>query len=91
VTVYVPDADRSKMFATPRFVVKDGDLVVEEGQLRRAPAGQRLHVRPAYDPAVERQLKAYFDRHATVSFENYPVRLDQTQGPWPKAQGPSQA
>jgi hypothetical protein len=34
-------------------------------------------VRPAYDPAIERGLKAYFDRHATVSFENYPVRLEQ--------------
>ena len=73
MTVYVPDADRAAMFATPRFVVKAGELVVEEGQLRRAPAGRRLHVRPGYDPAVERGLKTYFDRYATVSFENYPV------------------
>ena len=40
------------MFATPRYVVKGGVLVVEEGQLRRAPAGRRLHVRPGYDDAV---------------------------------------
>jgi len=73
VTVYVPDADRSKMFATPRYVVKGGTLVVEEGQLRRAPAGRRLHVRPAYDNAVTRDLKRFFDDHSTVSFENYPV------------------
>lgn len=78
VTVYVPDADRSTMFATPRFVVKGGELVVEEGQLRRAPSGQRLHVRPPYDPAIERGLRAWFDRHATVSFENYPVRAPST-------------
>jgi formylmethanofuran dehydrogenase subunit A len=74
VTVYTPDADRARMFATPRYVVKGGELVVDEGQLRRAPAGRRLHVRPEYDSAIERDLKAYFDRHATVSFENYPVR-----------------
>jgi hypothetical protein len=30
-------------------------------------------VRPAYDAAVERGLKQFFDRYATVSFENYPV------------------
>jgi formylmethanofuran dehydrogenase subunit A len=61
------------MFATPRYVVKGGVLVVEEGQLRRAPGGQRLHVRPAFDAAITRNLKRSFDRYATVAFENYPV------------------
>lgn len=73
VTVYQRDADVSRMFATPRYVVKGGVLAVEEGQLRRAPAGHRLHVRPASDPAVERDLAAYFERYSTVSFANYPV------------------
>jgi formylmethanofuran dehydrogenase subunit A len=61
------------MFATPRYVVKGGTLVVEEGQLRRAPRGQRLHVRPGYDAAMETPLREFFDRHSTVSFRNYPV------------------
>ena len=46
------------MFATPRYVLKGGALVVEEGQLRRAPAGRRLHVRPGYDDAVLRAICA---------------------------------
>jgi formylmethanofuran dehydrogenase subunit A len=73
VTVYVPDDDRERMFATPRFVVKGGVLVVEEGQLRRAPSGRRLHVRPPYEKAIERDLRRYFEQYATVSFDNYPV------------------
>jgi formylmethanofuran dehydrogenase subunit A len=73
VTVYATDADRSRMFATPRYVVKGGTLVVEEGQLRRAPAGRRLHVRPTFDASMERDLRRYFDQYATVSFDNYPV------------------
>ena len=73
VTVYARDADASRMFATPRYVVKGGVLVVEEGELRRAPAGRRLHVRPAYDAAVERDVKRHFDAYSSVSFENYPV------------------
>ena len=73
VTIYARDADVSRMFSTPRFVIKRGELVVEEGQLRRAPVGRRIHVRPAYDPAVERGLKRYFDHYATVAFENYPI------------------
>jgi formylmethanofuran dehydrogenase subunit A len=74
VTVYQREADLSAMFATPRYVVKDGALVVEEGQLRRAPRGTRLHVHPEYDGAVERSVEQFFDQHSTVSFANYPVR-----------------
>jgi formylmethanofuran dehydrogenase subunit A len=73
VTVYAREADISHMFATPRYVVKAGVLVVEEGQLRRAPRGARLSVAPGYDAAVERDIKAYFDKYSTVAFENYAV------------------
>jgi formylmethanofuran dehydrogenase subunit A len=73
VTVYAQDSDVSRMFATPRYVVKGGQLVVEEGQLRRAPAGRRLHVRPQYDAQVERGLREHFERYSTVSFDNYAV------------------
>ena len=73
ITLYASDADASRMFSTPRYVVKGGTLVVEEGHLRRAPAGRRLHVRPGYDERVERGLREFFDRYSTISFDNYPV------------------
>jgi len=71
VTVYAPDADRAKMFAAPRHVIKGGTLVVAEGQLRRAPAAARLAVRPDYDPAVKSDVQRFFDDYASVAFENY--------------------
>lgn len=73
VTVYVPDENREVMFSTPRYVVKAGALVVEEGQLRRAPAGRRLHVRPSFDTGVTRDVERFFDEFGTVRFANYPV------------------
>ena len=73
VTVYAPGDDPARTFASPRYVVKGGIVVVEEGELRRAPAGRRLHVRPAYDETVTRDIRAHFDRYATVQFENFPV------------------
>jgi formylmethanofuran dehydrogenase subunit A len=72
VTIYAQGGDAATMFATPRYVLKGGTPVVEEGQLRRAPVGRRLAVRPEYDDAVLRDLKRYFDQYASVSFENYP-------------------
>jgi formylmethanofuran dehydrogenase subunit A len=63
VTLYAKHADAATMFATPRYVVKAGTVVVREGQL----------VRPQHDPAVTADVKRYFDRFASVSFDNYPV------------------
>ena len=73
ITIYEHDEDRARMFSTPRYVLKGGILVVEEGQLRRAPPGHRLHVRPAFDRSVTRDIRAYFDAYGTVRFANFPV------------------
>jgi formylmethanofuran dehydrogenase subunit A len=62
------------MFATPRYVVKGGVLVVEEGQLRRAPAGRRLRLSPGYDAAALRDVRRHFEAYGTVAFDNFPVR-----------------
>jgi formylmethanofuran dehydrogenase subunit A len=74
VTIYGRDADLAKMFATPRYVLKQGALIVEEGQLRRAPRGRRLRVAPGYDQAVLPDLRRHFDAFSSVSFANYPVQ-----------------
>jgi formylmethanofuran dehydrogenase subunit A len=86
ITVYAPDADRARMFSTPRYVVKGGILVVEDGELRRAPTGRRLYVRPPFDTAVTREIRTYFDRYATVRFANFPV-ADLRDAPSPLAAG----
>ena len=74
ITIYARDADIAKMFATPRFVLKAGQVVVEEGQLRRAPQGRRLYVRPSFDESALRDVRRHFDAYATVAFDNYAVR-----------------
>ncbi len=74
VTVYQKDADIARMFASPRYVIKGGSLLVEEGQLRRAPRGRRLRLQPGYDEAMLPDLKRHFEAYSTVSFENYPVQ-----------------
>lgn len=74
ITIYSRDVDVAKMFATPRYVIKGGALIVEEGQLRRAPSGRRLRLQPGYDDALLPDLRRHFEAYATVSFENFPVQ-----------------
>jgi formylmethanofuran dehydrogenase subunit A len=73
ITIYSRDADYAKMFSTPRYVLKGGTLVVEEGQLRRAPAGKRIYVQPGYDQALLRDLGKYFEAYSAIQLANYPV------------------
>ena len=88
VTIYGRDPDIARMFAAPRYVIKAGALIVEEGQLRRAPAGHRYRVAPQYDDALLPDLRRHFEAFSTVAFENYPVR-GLPGDPLPLGQGPS--
>src|SRR5437660_9435578 len=48
VTIYTPGPDRRAMFELPRFVIKAGEVVVEQGEVRQDVYGGTLHVAPAY-------------------------------------------
>ena len=74
VTIYHDRADREEMFATPRYVIKGGELAVEDGDLRRADDGLLLSSHAAFDPEVSRVLEPLFGERYTVAFEHYPVR-----------------
>ena len=74
VTVYRESADREEMFATPRYVIKGGRLIVEDGELRAAPAGDLLRVAADYDEEIERTLEPLFEERYSVQLSNYPVR-----------------
>ena len=73
VTIYDEREDREEMFATPRYVIKDGRVIVRDGELVEALDGSLLRVATAHDPAVEDVLRERFDEHYTVQFDSYPV------------------
>ena len=74
VTIYHDRADREEMFATPRYVIKAGEVAVEEGELRRSDDGVLLSSRAGFDPEVSRVLEPLFGDRYTVAFDHYPVR-----------------
>ena len=74
VTVYREHEDREQMFATPRYVIKAGRVIVEDGELREAPAGDLLRVEAEHDGTIERTLRPLFEEHYSVQLANYPVR-----------------
>jgi formylmethanofuran dehydrogenase subunit A len=77
VTIYPEKPDEGLLFSYPRYVLKAGQVVVEEGEVRVPTEGREFIVRPAYDEQIEEYLRPLFQKVYTISFENYPVELDR--------------
>jgi formylmethanofuran dehydrogenase subunit A len=81
VTIYHEKPDGELLFRYPRYVIKAGEIVVEEGDIRQMSAGREFVVRPGYDQSIETYLRPLFQQYYTMSFENYPVELERIERP----------
>jgi formylmethanofuran dehydrogenase subunit A len=80
VAVYVDHPDRERMFTTPRFVFKAGEMIVRDGRVIASPTGATHVMRVDYDTSIERTLDAYFERYMTVSRRNLAVADGEIDG-----------
>jgi len=76
ITIYGNLDDKEEMFAHPRYVLKDGVVVVRDGRIVHEKPGRTLFVAPQYDAKIEGEIQSYFRESYTISFENYPIPLE---------------
>jgi formylmethanofuran dehydrogenase subunit A len=81
VTIYPETPDHGFLFSYPRYVIKGGEIVVEEGDVREVPDGREYIVRPAHDDQIEEYLRPLFEKVYTMSFANYPVEMERLRHP----------
>ncbi len=62
MAVYRKGRDIAAMFARAAYVFKDGELVVEAGEVTRYRWGRALRVRPKPEKAMVRRLDAYYQQ-----------------------------
>ena len=74
LTLYAPDADKQRMFALPRYLIKAGEVVLDDGDLKLWPEGRTFHVEPPADPDAEGPIAAWLEASSSISFANYPIR-----------------
>src|SRR5262249_54098353 len=70
VTIYHEKPDDGRLFTYPRYVIKGGEIVVEDGEVRATTAGREFVVHPACDEEIEDHLRQIFPKVYTMSFEN---------------------
>jgi formylmethanofuran dehydrogenase subunit A len=73
ITIDTPNANRETMFELPRFVIKAGTVIVEEGEIRKDLYGKTLHVAPEYNRGVEPDIQKWFEDSYSIQWRNYPV------------------
>ena len=80
VQIYNQNPNREQMFDHPRYVLKGGEVIVEEDDIRKVVDGREFIVRPTYDNNVDDYLRELFQQYYTMSFDNYPVEMDRMEG-----------
>jgi formylmethanofuran dehydrogenase subunit A len=72
ITIYdKKENDIEKMFSHPTLVIKDGHVVVENGNIKKYIWGKTQTVKPEYDTSIEKSLDKFFNKYHTMKLENY--------------------
>lgn len=78
ITVYTEREDKERMFSSPDYVFKDGELIVRDGAIVKVVQGGTHTLRPEYDVrGVERGLGRYFEQYMTLKMEHIRVADDE--------------
>ncbi|MGF6573451.1 formylmethanofuran dehydrogenase subunit A [Paraburkholderia sp. GAS333] len=77
IAVYRDDADRERMFTSPAYVFKDGELVARDGMLVAAPTGGIHFVAPEFDRSIEKTLRAYSETKLATRFDHAAISDDE--------------
>jgi formylmethanofuran dehydrogenase subunit A len=77
IAVYesLENRDIAEVFAHPAMVFKDGQLVVEDGELKsdRLLPGRTLMTKPEYDKNIKAEIRDDFQKFYSMSIDNYAV------------------
>jgi formylmethanofuran dehydrogenase subunit A len=73
ITIYDELEDREAMFNAARYVIKNGELFIDNHEFCNDMDGRILHVAPDYDKAIENKIRPFFEDYYTIQFDNYAV------------------
>ncbi len=71
MTIYQPGDNPQEMFALPRYVIKGGEVIVDDGELRHPVDGQMHSVAPEYDRDFQDAIESWFDDHYSLRLRNF--------------------
>ena len=76
ITIYNNDVDRKRMFECPRWVIKSGSIIIDDGDLITDSIGRTYSVEPSFDQGRITEIRNWFEQYYSISFANYPVQSE---------------
>jgi formylmethanofuran dehydrogenase subunit A len=73
ITIYAPQQNRQEMFERPRWVFKDGEMVVADGEIQAHHFGRTFFTAPEFDQEFLPQIKDWFNDNYSIRFGNYQI------------------
>lgn len=62
VAIYRQQSDYAAMFRAAKLVVKDGQVIVKDGEVQAARYGKTLSLAPEYDPDITAHVREAYDK-----------------------------
>ncbi len=87
LTLYDPDENVATMFSLPRMVIKGGEVLVEDGEIRAGVVGHTLHTSVAFDKEALADLPAWFNDRYSIEFANFAMGAGEVEHPVAVAAG----
>jgi formylmethanofuran dehydrogenase subunit A len=81
IVIYNQEENIEQMFGHPRYVIKGGEVMIEDGEIRETPDGHEFIIEPSYESDNEDFLRPRFEDLYTMQFENYPVEIERIDNP----------
>jgi formylmethanofuran dehydrogenase subunit A len=73
LTLYEQDNNPQIMFELPRYVIKQGEVIAEQGAIRNPLPGRRVCVTCEYDQDCEPHIAEWFRRNYSLELANYVI------------------
>lgn len=74
IAIYQLQPDKEKMFARPAYVLKDGKIVVRDGEVVQSFRGRRLFVDPDGSKSLRSDLAQDFADYYSIALSNFAVQ-----------------
>ena len=66
--------DKEKMFENPYMVIKDGEIVVKNGKIKKIFNGKLYIAQTDYDRNIEKEISSYFEKYIGRKMQNFKIQ-----------------
>ncbi|MDI6868976.1 MAG: formylmethanofuran dehydrogenase subunit A [Coprothermobacterota bacterium] len=73
IAIYRENPDVEKVFSSVQYLLKDGEVVVENGIVLKSTSGRILYVDPGEEGDIEEYIREEFEKFYTVTLDGYGV------------------